>query len=40
MLIAAGSQRWWVLLWQAVAILVWTTVVTALVWLGINAVTG
>lgn len=38
MLIAAGTPRGWVLLWQAVAIAIWTTVITAVVWLGVNSV--
>ncbi|GAA3720356.1 hypothetical protein GCM10022224_102930 [Nonomuraea antimicrobica] len=32
MLVASGTPRGWVLLWQAVAILVWTTVTTTLSW--------
>lgn len=32
MLIASGTPRGWVLLWQAVAIVLWTTVTTTLSW--------
>ncbi|WP_204082731.1 hypothetical protein [Asanoa ishikariensis] len=32
MLIASGTPRRWVLLWQAVAIVVWTTLTTTLAW--------
>ncbi|TDD35920.1 small multidrug efflux protein [Nonomuraea terrae] len=32
MLVASGTPRGWVLLWQAVAIVVWTTVTTTLSW--------
>lgn len=31
-LVAAGTSRAWVLLWQAVAIVLWTTVATVSVW--------
>ncbi|MEU6716298.1 hypothetical protein ABZ897_32945 [Nonomuraea sp. NPDC046802] len=32
MLVASGTPRGWVLLWQAVGIVVWTTVTTTLSW--------
>ena len=32
MLVASGTPRGWVLLWQAVAIVLWTTLTTTLVW--------
>jgi hypothetical protein len=32
MLVASGTSRAWVLLWQAIAIVVWTTLTTTLVW--------
>ncbi|MEU4409161.1 hypothetical protein AB0F88_32020 [Streptosporangium sp. NPDC023963] len=32
MLIASGTSRSWVLLWQAIAIVFWTTLTTTLVW--------
>lgn len=32
MLIASGTSRSWVLLWQAIAIVCWTTLTTTLVW--------
>lgn len=38
MLVASGTPRGWVLLWQAVAIVLWTTVTTALAWLALNTV--
>ncbi|MDN5750171.1 MAG: hypothetical protein L0H64_16950 [Pseudonocardia sp.] len=40
MLVAAGTPRGWVLLWQAVAIVLWTTVFTALAWGVLTAVAG
>jgi hypothetical protein len=40
MLIAAGTPRGWVLLWQAVAIVLWTTVATGLAWGVLTAVAG
>ena len=40
MLVAAGTPRSWVLLWQAVAIVLWTTVFTALAWGVLTAVAG
>lgn len=39
-LIASGTSRAWVLLWQAVAILIWTTVATVSVWLALQVVVG
>jgi hypothetical protein len=38
MLIASGTPRGWVLLWQAVAIVLWTTVTTTLMWIAVNTV--
>ena len=38
MLIASGTSPRWVLLWQAVAIVVWTTLTVTLMWLAVNAV--
>jgi hypothetical protein len=38
MLVAAGTPRGWVLLWQAVAIVVWTTLTTTLLWAVLSAV--
>lgn len=32
MLIASGTSRSWVLLWQAIAIVLWTTLTTTLAW--------
>ncbi|UNX53817.1 small multidrug efflux protein [Georgenia sp. TF02-10] len=40
MLVASGTPRGWVLLWQAVAIVLWTTVTTTLVRLALTAVLG
>lgn len=40
MLVAAGTPRAWVLLWQTIAIVVWTTAITTLVWLGVTALLG
>lgn len=40
MLVASGTPRGWVLLWQAIAIAVWTTITTALVWLALTALVG
>lgn len=37
-LVASGTPRRWVLLWQAVAIVIWTTVATISVWLALNVV--
>lgn len=39
-LVAAGTPRGWVLLWHAVAIVLWTTVFTALAWGVLTAVAG
>ena len=36
MLVAGGTSRAWVLLWQAVAITLWTTVGTVSIWLAIQ----
>ncbi|MGB4777388.1 small multidrug efflux protein [Microbacterium sp.] len=38
MLAASGTARSWILLWQAVAIVLWTSVTTTLVWLALSAV--
>lgn len=35
-LVASGTPRGWVLLWQAVAIVLWTTVATVSVWLALQ----
>lgn len=32
MLVASGTSRRWVLLWQAIAIILWTTLTTTVVW--------
>lgn len=39
-LVAAGTPRAWVLVWQAVAIAVWTTIMTVLAWLAVTALVG
>lgn len=38
MLVASGTSRAWVLLWQAVAIILWTTVATVSAWLALQLV--
>lgn len=38
MLVAGGTSRAWVLLWQAIAIVLWTTVGTVSVWLALQVV--
>lgn len=38
MLVASGTPRGWVLLWQGVAIVIWTTVTTVLFWGVLTAV--
>jgi hypothetical protein len=40
MLVAAGTPRRWVLLWQAISIVLWTALTTTLVWLGVQALIG
>lgn len=40
MLVAAGTPRGWVLLWQAVAIALWTTLATVVTWGVLTAVAG
>ncbi|MEI5583559.1 MULTISPECIES: small multidrug efflux protein [unclassified Agromyces] len=40
MLVAAGTPRAWVLLWQAVAIVIWTTVATVSAWAALTFVVG
>ena len=37
-LVASGTPRRWVLLWQAIAIVLWTSLVTTLSWLAVSAV--
>ncbi|WP_413318085.1 small multidrug efflux protein [Agrococcus sp. 1P02AA] len=39
-LVASGVARGWVLLWQSIAIVLWTTIVTVPLWLVISAVVG
>jgi len=38
MLVAGGTPRMWVLLWQAVAIVLWTTTATVSAWLALQLV--
>jgi hypothetical protein len=38
MLVAAGTPKRWVLLWQGIAIVAWTTLTTTIAWAGITAV--
>lgn len=38
MLVAGGTSRAWVLLWQAIAIVLWTTIGTISVWLALQVV--
>lgn len=40
LLVAGGTPRRWVLLWQAVAIAVWTTVATVSAWAALTYVVG
>jgi len=40
LLIASGTARGWVLLWQAVAIVIWTTVATVSIWAALTYVVG
>ncbi len=35
MLVASGTPKGWVLLWQGIAIVLWTTLATILAWLGL-----
>jgi hypothetical protein len=37
-LVGSGVSRSWVLLWQAIAIALWTTLTTTLLWLAVQAV--
>lgn len=37
MLVGSGVSRGWVLLWQAIAIALWTIAITTIVWLGVTA---
>jgi hypothetical protein len=37
MLVASGTPKAWVLLWQGVAIVLWTTLITTLAWLALGA---
>ncbi|AWB90565.1 small multidrug efflux protein [Homoserinimonas hongtaonis] len=39
-LVAGGTPRGWVLLWQAVAIIFWTTVTTVAIWAALTFVVG
>lgn len=39
-LVAGGTSRAWVLLWQAVAIVIWTTVATVSVWAAMTFLVG
>jgi hypothetical protein len=39
-LVAGGTPKGWILLWQAVAIVFWTTVGTTSVWLALRVATG
>ncbi|MCC9193098.1 small multidrug efflux protein [Arthrobacter sp. zg-Y916] len=39
-LVAGGTSRRWVLLWQGVAILLWTTISTVLIWSALRFVVG
>ncbi|WP_199539006.1 hypothetical protein [Desertihabitans brevis] len=39
LLVGSGTPRGWVLLWQAVAIVLWTTVATVSAWLALQVVT-
>lgn len=39
-LVAGGTPRRWVLLWQAVAIVIWTTVATVSIWAALTYVVG
>ncbi|WP_144796495.1 small multidrug efflux protein [Microbacterium paludicola] len=40
MLVAGGTSRAWVLLWQAIAIVLWTTVTTISVWAALTFLVG
>lgn len=40
MLVAAGTPRGWLLLWQGVAIVLWTTLATVVAWGVVTAVAG
>ena len=39
-LVAAGTSRAWVLLWQAVAIVIWTTITTVSIWAALTFLVG
>lgn len=39
-LVAGGTSRAWVLLWQGIAIAIWTTVATVSLWLALQVVLG
>lgn len=39
-LVASGTSRRWVLLWQGVAVIIWTTVSTILIWSALTFVVG
>jgi hypothetical protein len=38
MLVASGTPRGWVLLWQAIAIVLWTTLTTTVIWSVVSSV--
>ncbi|MBF0815556.1 small multidrug efflux protein [Microbacterium paludicola] len=38
MLVASGAARGWVLLWQAVSIVLWTALTTTVAWIALNTV--
>ncbi|GAB2600648.1 small multidrug efflux protein [Pseudactinotalea suaedae] len=40
LLVAGGTARGWVLLWQGVAIVIWTTIATVSVWAALTYVVG
>lgn len=40
MLVASGTPKRWVLLWQGIAIVLWTTLTTTLFWIAVSAVVG
>lgn len=40
MLVASGTPKRWVLLWQGIAIVLWTTFTTTVAWLAMSALLG
>lgn len=40
MLVASGTPKGWVLLWQGIAIILWTTLATVLTWLAVTTIAG